>query len=200
MRRFLGWVEDWRVQFVSGMGAFAALAILLRPGLGWTPDWAALSAFVAAFGVWILSTLRAAVPKSHPSDVRLFGDIEATITHDERQFLRQHDFLNEFLPNRLAGSRRVYADWDGPRYNFLDKKLNTEWLKVRSLLSDFYFLIVRDTAPMRGNVDFQTVRTSRGEDVTHQEHQEAKGLNTAASALAGALDRFEVIARTRLNV
>ena len=200
MRQFLGWVEDWRVQFGSGLGAFAALALLLRPGPDWTPDLAALFAFFAALGVWLLSTLRAAVPKCHPSDVRLFGEIEATIAHDERQFLRQHDFLNEFLPRRLDGSRRIYVDWEGPRYNFLDKKLNKEWLKVRGLIDNFCLLFGRYTAPMRGNFEFQTVRTSRGEDITDQEYQEAKELNTAASTLANAFDRFEVIARTRLHV
>jgi hypothetical protein len=176
-----------------------ALAVALSPDEHWRPDWSAVGAFVVAAGAWLTSTLRGAVPAAHPSDTRLFEEIEEALSHDERQFLRGHDFINDFERERVGGVRRIYDAWDGPRHKFIDPKLQARWKAVRETLDAFVLNMVTHTSPARGRLEFQTVRYSRGDGVTQREHDEAASLNKDAEALTKALDSFEELARRRLR-
>ena len=200
MSRFLDHLGSWWVRLGSGAAMLLALFVVLAPDAHWEPDWAAIGAFSVATGTWLFATLRGAIPPAHPSDIRLFEEIEGVIGHDERQLLRNHDFLNEFLRDRTRGVNRIYDTWDGPRYQFIDRKVQRRWSKARELIDAFALLTAETTSPMRGRIEFQTVRMSRGDDVTDREHQEAKALNELSGKLTKALDDFEALARRQLRL
>ena len=193
-------LDTWQARLVSGLAMAGALVAVFPPTEDWTPDPAAIGTLVVAALAWLVSTLQGAAA-NHPHDIRLFSEFSRLIDDDQRRFLDTQDFGTLFRRTSIDGIRTIYADWDGPRYDFTDKRLQQLWRPLRHQISTLTELIVASTMPAR-NTDFQTVLTSRdhADDLSEHTRAEIKAMNDAASELVKRLDKFELCARQILRL
>lgn len=198
MRWVLDRLDTWQARLLSGLAMLLALVALLEPDTKWVPDLPAVGAFIVAALAWLVTNLKGA-GTPHPHDIRLFQSIQNLISPDERRFLDSQDFGTLFRRNAWNGVRTIYADWEGPSFEFTDRSLKRSWGLVKEQIGIFSELVVGTTQPAR-NMDFQTVRTSRDVGgLSDETRREADAMNAAASELVKRLDVFEIKARRVLR-
>tara|TARA_R110002167_G_scaffold189490_2_gene391627 strand:+ start:2874 stop:3416 length:543 start_codon:yes stop_codon:yes gene_type:complete len=176
-----------------------ALVAVFPPDAHWKADPVTLCALATAILAWLASTLQGA-GANNPHDVRLFEEFTNLVDDDERRFLDTQDFGTLFRRSSFDGIRTIYADWDGPRRDFTDKRLQRVWHPLRQQVNILTELIVASTMPAT-NSEFQTVMTSRDHEDGVSEHTRAeiKAMNEAACELVKRLDKFELRARQILR-
>lgn len=203
MKQIIDAIDSWQARIATGLAMLGALALFLAPGSEWKFELKTFVPFAVAFSAWLFANLKGAGRVVHPHDVRLFEKLMELVDGDERRFLRQNDFLNDFSLDRLKGIREIYVTWDGAGFQFLDKKTQAQWAPLKTAIDELAGLIALNTAPVRGNVRLQTVRTARDRDdweISDRAREEARELNAAATSITEKLDAFEPFARSRLGV
>ena len=200
MRWLLDRLDTWQARVATGLAMLGALAGLLSPDSHWTLDWKALAAFVVSFIAWAITTLRGA-GKISKHDVDLFDRFRELVTDDERRFLDSHDFLAPFYRERCTGLRSVALDWNDPRHDFIDKRIQRAWVPLRDKLTELQGLIGVSTMPTDRNPEILTVKHARDRagPLSEETRSEAAAMNAAASAIVVLLDKFEHLARRRLH-
>lgn len=178
----------------------AAIAIGLWPEEPRTVDLEKSIAVVVALAAWVASEMSGfATPKA--GDVRLFQSFSESISDAERDYFRTHDMGNPISYQRISGMRAIVVDWIGPKYEFVDPRLQKLWSAAHSDMDAFFerFGIVTGVS---NNPDFATVKTA--EDIlTGQSSaltdRNAADLNALARSLSTKMDAFEREARRRLD-
>jgi hypothetical protein len=110
---------------------------LLWPEPGWRAEGEPAVALVAATATWIFLEVRGphqdatsakvatvlADRKPHPSDLKLVARLDRTVTLDDRNFLREHDFRRQVDSEYLRGIGVIAEGWNGADYEFHDEAL-----------------------------------------------------------------------------
>lgn len=186
----------------TGCAALAALAIGLWPWSDADVDIAKLLGFAGALAAWLFAEL-AGVGDPHPSDIRLFNRLMEAMPEAERRIYRDLNMGDPIPYRHVQGAGTIAETWDGAGYEFIDKTLNRDFTALLAKIRAFSSLFALNTGPMRGSVEFATVKTT--DDVrtgvrSQQTLENAANLNAAATSLIEALDDFERLARRRLRV
>ncbi|WP_292066054.1 hypothetical protein [Brevundimonas sp. UBA7664] len=203
LQRALELLATVQARVFAGLAMLAALAAFLAPVEGWTFELPLAIAAAATLALWLLAEFQSAVVR-HPHDVELMKTVLQLIGADERALLRTQDFLDDFKLKEFAGVRRISTSWEGPEFEFLDAALQRRWARTFGVMVTFRDEMARRTAPRRGALDWQTVRTGRelaaGDEISDQARDDAKVLNDTATQLTAELDAFIPYAKRRLGL
>jgi hypothetical protein len=190
-------------RLISGL-AFVVAAftsgIAIASNATWTTKLAASLPLVATGAAWILAEVSGGAV-AHPHDIKLFGRIMACLPDDDRHFLRDQNFANNFDLSRMRGIGEM-SYWQVSSVEFLDRKIQQEWRELKDKICEFHRLVVSTTAPLSGNVRLQTVypKSVDPEDPPERVVKEIDALNRGATQLTELIDAFEPMARRRLFV
>lgn len=183
------------VRLSAGIASLLALAVMLEPATGWSPDWDRFAAFLAALALWVVAEARSIIPR-HPHDVRLMELIQTTLPQRERAALRTMEMSEDFQWTDFAGLQEM-ATWEGPDHAFLDRSLQARWQPTLAALQEFRTELARRSMPKRNEKGWYSVRAEAPRD---QWEKDAAHLNAASDALTRQLDTFIVHGRRRLSL
>ena len=159
-----------------------------------------LTACIGTGIAWLLAELTSGRSVS-ARDIELYKSFFSTIPQSTKDFLWDHDFAASFHDPGRNGIFEVAA-WKGSRYDFVDKVLQSEWLRLRTVISTFATNLASNTYPISGSANFFTVHPTQGdpEDPAPFVQKRIDTLNEGATALVESIDNFERLAVERLNL
>jgi hypothetical protein len=197
-------LPTWQGRLLTGAAlvaaAVAATISAMDPRLTAAARIALFIPLIPTLLAWFFATI-AGGNSPHPHDIKLFESIIELLTADERDFLRSHDFGNNFQLSHMKGVAEI-DHWQGAPYEFLDRILQKQWAHVKAKIRNFHELVALTTAPVHGDAHFQTVypRLIDPEDPPLKVKLEIRALNDAATSVSESLNAFEPVARRKLFV
>lgn len=185
----------------TGAAAIIATAVFLWPSAPWSFQADRFAGLLVALGLWLWAEFDGA-GEPHPRDLELYKSLFATVSHDERLALAEHNMGDAYHKDRFKGVGRIYDTWRGPGYEFVDTTLQRHWASLKEKLDAYVGALTAHTGPLPGNPVLFTVKT--GQDLQTDTRspltlQNTVTLNDLARQAAVGLDDFERLARNRLQ-
>lgn len=138
-------------------------------------------------------------------DRELLERFNATLPHNQRVFLREHDFGGSYDRRKLDGVIEIAGDWGAAEFEFMSKKLQRSFAKFRAAASKLVDLTLHYTYVHDGNLNLMGPLTdmdrANGES-SQQTLERIAEMNAAARHVSTTLDEFiraskrEVAAKT----
>jgi len=198
--KFLQRLPEMEGRITTGLALVIAITIGLWPDHPRPVSIEKAAAIAVATLAWLFANLSGNLkPKDH--DVALFDQYRENVTDGQLAFLKDSDFAVSFERSNLNGLREINY-WDGPRYEFLDNKLQAAWAEARVLNQNFLSLVGQYTIPVRGAQTRSTVHPDGGdpEEPADWVVEQYTELNNAADVLYKKLESFERMAHARLSI
>lgn len=187
-------------RIITGFAFAVAITVGLWPDHARSIDPVELGAVVTTGLAWLFAEI-AGHRAASPHDIKLFETITTKLPQRLLDFLREHDFGASFGDPGIAGLFDV-SGWEGSRYDFLDKKLQKQWVGVRLSIRQFGNDFALNTFPANVAGNWFTVHPTIGDPENPENfiQERIDRLNTSASRLVVEIDAFERSARKRLSL
>ncbi len=117
-----------------------------------------LGGFAAIWFFWDKLVTLVGGQKGSPHDRDLYGKYRTLfLTNGVAEFYRRHDFIAAFAESEWAPLSSYVDGWDGPQFEFVDKKLNKAHAAVKLAATKLGMSIAKNTVPI-GNGHLRSVK------------------------------------------
>ena len=164
-----------------------------------TPPWIGLTLVVLGIGAAALGAYWQRPPPPpgpNPHDVALLRKFRETVSNNDLDFLRDHDFGHVFNFDGLRGTSAM-AHWQGPRYEFVDERVEKTFAVVKSSSQKMCDLVALKTWPHHHLPNHQTALPDHHDEwnPSPNTQQSIKELNQTANKLVTSINDFERTAK-----
>ncbi|MBR2121224.1 MAG: hypothetical protein IJ935_21785 [Afipia sp.] len=195
------WNRTGAVIAVAGVGVLTGWIdkfVMAYTQLRWEEpaQWVGWTFLVIGLAMLIYGGWKARPPNAH--DIQLIGDFRKLFGRADIDFLKNHNFAQNWHVTQTSSMEDISDDWIGARYEFVDRKLNKRLAVVKRLSAELA------NAEQYGfsigpNLQVRTMRNNADRNgLTKETQAKVDNLNRIARELAEAIDDLERIAKVRL--